>query len=90
MKERQLKKGKHTKKKIQKVKEIRNHRVAFMLNDTEYNAIQRHLKKYKIKNKSDWYRRTILVNIWNKLEEDFPMLFEENEMRQGKLTPVES
>ena len=82
------KKGKEAKKKPLKVKEKRTHRVAFMLNDTEFKAVQRHLKKYKITNKSDWFRLTILTQIWQKLGEDLPMLFEENEMRQGAPLPM--
>ena len=74
-------KGKQPKKEKSKINEKRTHRVAFMLNDTEHKAIERHLRKYKITNKSNWYRRTILVEIWQKLGEDLPMLFEENEMR---------
>jgi len=82
------KKGKEAQKKPLKVKEKRTHRVAFMLNDMEFKAVQRHLKKYKITNKSDWYRLTILTQIWQKLGEDLPMLFEENEMRQGAPLPM--
>ena len=81
MKKKQSGKGKQVKKKLPEIKEKRVHRVAFMLNDKEYNAIERHLRKYKISNKSNWYRRTILAEIWQKLGEDLPMLFEENEMR---------
>ena len=88
MKKEQVKKGKEAKKKPLNVKEKRTHRIAFMLNDTEFKAVQRHLKKYKITNKSDWYRLTILTQIWQKLGEDLPMLFEENEMRQGAPLPM--
>ena len=80
-KKKQLGIGKQSKKELPKINEKRTHRVTFMLNDTEYNAIERHLRKYKIKNKSNWYRRTILAEIWQKLGEDLPMLFGENEMR---------
>ena len=76
------KKTEKKEKGITKVEEKRMHRVVFLLNDTEYKAIQRHVKKYKITNKSNWYRRTILAHIWQKLAEDYPMLFDEKEMRQ--------
>jgi hypothetical protein len=69
------------KKKREKVNEGRSHRITFMMNDTEHKALQRHLKKYKITNKSNWYRRTILARIWQKLEEDYPTLFNEKEMQ---------
>lgn len=60
----------------------RIHKVAFMLNDEEQKAIDRYLAKYKIENKSRWYRETILSHILKTLEEDYPTLFNENEMRR--------
>ena len=81
MTKKQIGKGRQAKKKLPEMKEKRMHRVAFMLNDTENNAIERHLRKYKITNKSNWYRRTILAEIWKLLGEDLPLLFPENEMR---------
>ncbi|MDR2775951.1 MAG: hypothetical protein LBC19_14685 [Tannerella sp.] len=82
MKEKQSGKSRRQQKKLPKNDAKRKHRVAFMLNDTEYNAIERHLRKYKIMNKSNWYRRTILSHIWKMMEEDYPTLFNENEMRR--------
>jgi hypothetical protein len=63
-------------------KQLRIHHVAFKLNDTEYRAIQRYLDKYKITNKSRWCRETLLFHILRTLEEDYPTLFSENEMRR--------
>jgi len=60
----------------------RVHKVAFMLNDEEYKAVDRYLRKYKIENKSRWYRETILSHILRTLEEDYPTLFKETEMRR--------
>ena len=77
-----MKKKKEAKKEVTKINEKRTHRITFMLNDTEYNAVQRHMKKYKITNKSNWYRRTILAHIWKILGEDLPKLFDENEIRR--------
>ena len=77
----QTRKGEKSKKEIRKLKDKRNHRVSFMLNDTEFNAIERHVRKYKITNKSNWIRLTILAQIWQKVGEDLPMLFDEKEMR---------
>ena len=51
-----------------------------MLNDDEYKTVQRYLDKYRIANKSRWYRETILSHIMRTLEEDYPTLFNENEM----------
>lgn len=60
----------------------RVHKVTFMLNDDEYKAVSRYLSKYKIANKSRWYRETVLSHILKTLEEDYPTLFNENEMRR--------
>ena len=60
----------------------RVHKVTFMLNDEEQKAVERYLAKYKIINKSRWYRETILTHILRTLEEDYPTLFKENEMRR--------
>ena len=81
MKKKESAKGKKIKKELPKINEKREHRVTFWLNDTEHKAITRHLQKYKIQNRSNWYRRTILAHIWQKLGEDLPMLFPEDEMR---------
>lgn len=60
----------------------RIHKVTFMLNDEEQKAVTRYLERYKIENKSRWYRETILSHILKTLEEDYPTLFNENEMRR--------
>ena len=53
-----------------------------MLTEEEQKAVDRYLAKYKIMNKSRWYRETILSHILKTLEEDYPTLFAENEMRR--------
>lgn len=60
----------------------RIHKVTFMLNDEEQKAVARYLGRYKISNKSRWYRETILSHVLKMLEEDYPTLFKENEMRR--------
>ena len=50
----------------------RVHKVTFMLNDDEQKAVERYLARYKIINKSRWYRETILSHILKTLEEDYP------------------
>ena len=60
----------------------RVHKVTFMLNDEEHKVVKRYLSKYKIVNKSRWYRETILSHILKVWEEDYPTLFNENEMRR--------
>ncbi|MDD6766216.1 MAG: hypothetical protein PUF30_04505, partial [bacterium] len=58
------------------------HRITILLNDEEHKVINRYLSKYKITNKSRWYRETILTHVLHMLEEDYPTLFNENEMRR--------
>ncbi len=53
-----------------------------MLNDEEQKAVTRYLARYKIDNKSRWYRETILSHVLKIMEEDYPTLFNENEMRR--------
>ncbi len=60
----------------------RVHKVTFMLNDEEQKAVTRYLARYKIDNKSRWYRETILSHVLKIMEEDYPTLFNENEMRR--------
>ena len=44
--------------------------------------IENYLKKYKIKNKSNWMRETLLAFIYKNLDEDYPTLFNEHDMRR--------
>ena len=60
----------------------RTQKISFMLNEEEYKTISNYLLKYKITNRSRWYRETILSHILKVLEQDYPTLFSENEMRR--------
>lgn len=60
----------------------RNFKITISLNEKEYNMVSRYLDKYKILNKNRWFRETILLHILNKLEENHPTLFNEQEMRR--------
>ncbi|MDL2322356.1 hypothetical protein LJC52_00020 [Bacteroidales bacterium OttesenSCG-928-A17] len=73
------KKGKQPK---QIMKSTRTNRISFMLNDEEFKTIENYLIKYKINNRSRWYRETIMTHILKVLEQDYPTLFGENEMRR--------
>lgn len=61
---------------------VRNKKAAFMLNEEEYNLIHFYFKKYNITNRSRWLRETVLSQVLKKMEQDYPTLFEENEMRR--------
>ncbi|MDR1601746.1 MAG: hypothetical protein LBS42_04880 [Tannerella sp.] len=63
-------------------KGARAHRASFLMNDEEYQAVERHLSKYRITNKSNWYRSIILSHVIKVMENDYPTLFSENEMRR--------
>ncbi|MDR1746572.1 MAG: hypothetical protein LBR49_04800 [Tannerella sp.] len=69
-------------KALPKLATRREHRVTFMLNDEEYQVIKQHILKYKITNQSNWYRTTILSHVLKVMEEDYPTLFNEHEMRR--------
>lgn len=53
-----------------------------MLNEEEYNLICFYLKKYNISNRSRWFRETVLSHVLKSMDQDYPTLFEENEMRR--------
>ncbi len=61
---------------------LRNHKITFMLNDEEYKVVSSYLSKYKIENRSNWCRETIISHILKMLEQNHPTLFSENEMRR--------
>jgi len=67
---------------IPPTKSSRKHRVCFMLSDEEYQMIERHLSKYNINNKANWYRTTLISHVLKVMEEDYPTLFNEYEMRR--------
>ena len=60
----------------------RNNKVMFTLSDEEQELINVYLKKYKISNKTRWYRETVMAFVLKDMEQDYPTLFEENEMRR--------
>jgi hypothetical protein len=60
----------------------RTKKAIFALADEEYELINFYLKKYKITNRSRWYRETVISHVLKTMEKDYPTLFEENEMRR--------
>ncbi|MDR2627255.1 MAG: hypothetical protein LBC40_04395 [Dysgonamonadaceae bacterium] len=61
---------------------LRTKKITCLLSDEEYKMVCAYLEKYKIANRSRWYRETILSHILKTLEKDYPTLFGENEMRR--------
>ncbi|MGN0309964.1 MAG: hypothetical protein ACI4C3_05175 [Bacteroides sp.] len=60
----------------------RPHRLVCLMSEEEFRLVNRYLKKYKISNKSRWMRENLLHFIHRNMEEDYPTLFEEHEMRR--------
>lgn len=60
----------------------RERRMSVLLSEDEQQIVERYLDKYKITNKSRWLRETILMFIYKNMEEDYPTLFGEHDMRR--------
>lgn len=60
----------------------RENKVTFSLNDKEFNMMRQYLDKHKIENQSRWMREVVMSYLWKKTEEDYPTLFNENEIRK--------
>ncbi|GAE85842.1 hypothetical protein JCM10512_4307 [Bacteroides reticulotermitis JCM 10512] len=56
--------------------------MSILLSEDEQQIIDRYLEKYKISNKSRWLRETVLAFVHQKMEEDYPTLFGEHDMRR--------
>ena len=61
----------------------RSQRMVCLMSEEEVRIVDNYLKKYKITNKGRWMRETLLSFIRrNMVEEDYPTLFNEHEMRR--------
>lgn len=60
----------------------RHARLVCLVSDDEMRIIDRYLCKYKIANKSRWMRETLLAFIHQNLDQDYPTLFNEHDMRR--------
>ncbi|MDR0385974.1 MAG: hypothetical protein LBH60_07845 [Prevotellaceae bacterium] len=63
------------KKKYLELQPRRVHKHTISFNDKEYKVIGQFISKYKIKNKSKFFREAIIATILQKAEEDHPRLF---------------
>lgn len=61
---------------------VRHARLVCLVSDEEMRIIDSYLRKYKIENKSRWMRETLLAFIHQKLDLDYPTLFNEHDMRR--------
>ncbi|HAM11648.1 MAG: hypothetical protein A2X05_00120 [Bacteroidetes bacterium GWE2_41_25] len=57
----------------------RNNRLSLMLNQREMRALGIFCNRYRVKNKSEFLRETIMKAIIKRFEEEHPTLWEENE-----------
>lgn len=62
--------------------QARTDRYSFLVNSEEKNLIESYLKKYGIENRSRWMRETLVSFILKNLDQDYPTLFNEQEMRR--------
>ncbi len=60
----------------------RKERYSFLVNPDERQMIENYLRKYKIRNRSRWMRETLITFIIKNLDQDYPTLFNEQEMRR--------
>ena len=60
----------------------RKQRRVCLMSVEEVRIVDSYLKKYKITNKARWLRETVLAFIHQKMEEDYPTLFNEHDMRR--------
>jgi hypothetical protein len=57
----------------------RTNRLSLMLNDRELRALGIYCSRYRVKNKSEFLRETIMKAILKRFEEEHPTLWEESE-----------
>lgn len=57
----------------------RTNRLSLMLNHRELRALDIYCNRYRVKNKSEFLRETIIKAILKRFEEEHPSLWEENE-----------
>ena len=60
----------------------RKQRMVCLMSEEEVRIVDAYLKKYKISNKARWFRETVLTFIRQKMDEDYPTLFNEHDMRR--------
>ena len=71
-----------TRGKLAAEKAKRQQRIVCLMSDDEMKIVDRYLERYKITNKSRWFRETILAFIHKNMEDDYPTLFGEYDMRR--------
>ena len=57
----------------------RNHRITLMLNNREMRAFSVYCNRFRVKNKSEFLRETVMRTVLKRFEDEHPTLWEENE-----------
>ena len=57
----------------------RGNRLSLMLNNREMRALSIYCNRYRVKNKSEFLRETIMKAILKRFEDEHPTLWEEND-----------
>jgi hypothetical protein len=60
----------------------RDHRMVCLMSDEEMRIVEGYLQRYRITNRARWFRETVLRHIHELMEEDYPTLFHEHDMRR--------
>ena len=61
---------------------VRRHRMVCLMSEEELRIVNRYLERNRINNKSRWLRETVLRFIQKNMEQDYPTLFGEHDMRR--------
>ena len=69
-------------KKVSASEPPRKRRMVFLLSEEEDKIVESYLEKYQIANKGRWLRETVLGFIHKNMEDDYPTLFKEHDMRR--------
>jgi len=57
----------------------RTNRLSLMLNNREIKAFGIYCSRYRVKNKSEFLRETVMKAILKRFDEEYPSLWEDNE-----------
>lgn len=71
-----------TRQKVASSSSPRSKHIGCLLSEEEARFVEGYLKKYRITNRSRWFRETILSSVMRAMEEDYPTLFNEHDMRR--------
>ena len=71
-----------SRKKVPPTVKKKKKRMVCLMSEEEVQIVERYLEQYQIKNKARWLRETVLTFIRQNMEDDYPTLFKEHDMRR--------